>query len=78
MDDCSLPGFLTGKVGDVTLQLFDRSEQNVSACLFIKVEIIEVAGNQNLRNESMKNLGCLFKDLYCSQVFSIQVSPAEK
>lgn len=63
----------------MTLQLFDRSEQNVSACLFfLKVEIIVVAGNQNLRNESMKNLGCLFKDLYCSQVFSIQVSPAEK
>lgn len=78
MDDCSLPGFLTGKVRAVTLQLFDRSEQNVSACLFLKVESIAVAGNQNLRNEPMKNLRCLFKDLYCSQVFSIQVSPAEK
>jgi len=79
MEDCSLLGFLTRKVGAVTLQLSKRrSEQNVAACLLRKVEIIAISGSQNERNESLKNLRCLFKALYDSQVFSVQVFQGEK
>lgn len=62
----------------MTLQVFDRkSEQNVSACLLKKVEIILVAGNQTLRNESKKNLRCLFKEIIASKCFQFRV-PQEK